>query len=212
MAPTRFPFHSMVPHVSLRHPDDDQGDTGTGDDAGDQLGEAGQKALAEERRARRAAEKAAKEREATAAALQAEVEELRKKTQTDDERKIAEAVEAARKAAVDELSATHAAQIAAAERKLVGARLVAMAAGKLTAPADAGAFINIDDLERDADGNVTDDTLMKAVEDLRKEKPYLAARAGGGSADQGQRRDAGPDFKDPKQLNAELAKLGVKPR
>jgi exosome complex RNA-binding protein Rrp42 (RNase PH superfamily) len=86
------------------------------------------------------------------------------------------------------------------------------AAGKLTNAADATAFVDVDSLDRDDQGNVTDATVSAAVEALLTERPYLAAKAGTGSADQGQRRDAEVNFKDQKQFEAELAKFKLKPR
>lgn len=112
-----------------------------------------------------------------------------------------------------ELDAERAAERADAQRQLLQARVLTAAAGKLTNPADAAAFVNLDDLDRDDQGNVSDSVLSAAVEALLTERPYLAAKAGNnGSADQGQRRDAPADFKDPKQLEQELAKFNVRLR
>jgi exosome complex RNA-binding protein Rrp42 (RNase PH superfamily) len=91
-------------------------------------------------------------------------------------------------------------------------RLKTVATSKLTNAADAEVFVNLDDLERDAEGNVTDAALQAAVAALLTERPYLAAKAGAGSADQGHRRDAPADFKDRKQLDQELSKFGLRAR
>jgi hypothetical protein len=215
------PSKKRVRAVVWRHPEDgpgtesgnDQGAAGgTGSGAGDELGAGGQAALAAERKARRDAEKAAKAVAEERDRLKAEADELRAKAMTDDEKKIAAAVEAAREQMRQEIEAETAAKVAEADRRVLAARVLSVATGKLTNPADAQAFIKFDDLERDAQGNVTDAALSAAIEALVKERPYLAAKAGAGSADQGPRRDAAPDFTDRKQLAAELAKLGLKPR
>jgi hypothetical protein len=207
--------------VLLRHPEKEDNGTTDGADsdhgdatAGSDLGEAGKKALDEERRARRAAEKQAKDQATQLATLQQQLDELSKKNQTDDERKLAEAVEAAKADAVKALQDQFAGQLAEKDRQIVGARLTAIAAGKLTNPADVLAFVDLDDLDRDGEGNVTDKALSGAVEELLKERPYLAATAGkgGGSVDQGRRKDGPVDFKDRKQLAADLAKFGLTPR
>jgi len=218
MAPSK-----KVRAVVWRHPEGDQSGTesgndqgaagGTGSGAGDELGAGGQAALAAERKARRDAEKAAKAAAEERDRLRAEADELRAKAMTDDEKKIAAAVEAAREQMRQEIEAETAAKVAEADRRVLAARVLTVATGKLTNPADAQAFVKFDDLERDAQGNVTDAALAAAIDELLKQRPYLAAKAGAsGSADQGSRRDAAPDFTDRKQLAAELAKLGLKPR
>lgn len=216
MAPTRTSLQSRVAAVLLRHPDPDPegGDHPDPDPEGADgaLGDAGRRALDEERRARRAAERSAREAQTQLTTLQQQVEELTKKSMTDQERQLAEQLQAREAELRRTIEAEAAERVAAAERKVVTARLQAVAAGKLINPADAAVYIQIDDLERDAQGDVSDAALAASVEALLKERPYLGAKPGGGSADQGHRRDAAPDLKDPKQLQAELAKLGVKPR
>jgi hypothetical protein len=217
MAPTR-PTLTAVRAVLHRHPDGDP-DPGSGDPpepTGDDpandpgLGDAGKRALDQERRARRAAEQQAKEQAAQLDALQKQIDELNRQNQSEEERRIADAVAAA----TADVTATFEQQLAAKERQLLTSRLSAAAAGKLTNPADALAFISLDDLDRDGEGNVTDETLSGAVEKLREERPYLAATAGkgGGSADQGRRSDAPPDLKDRKQLANQLSQFGLTPR
>jgi hypothetical protein len=218
MAPTRTST-TRVLAAFLRHPDDTSTDTSTdtdtdttGDSSDDSLGAGGQAALAAERKARKEAERIAKAHEAELAKARAEADELRTKAMSDDEKKIAAAVEAARDEVRKEIEAETAVKVADADRRVLASRVLTAATGKLTNPADAQAFINVDDLERDAQGNVTDTALGGAVEALIKERPYLAAKAGGGSADQGHRRDAKPDFSNRDELAKELAKLGLKPR
>lgn len=209
MAPVRTRLRAVI----WRHPEngDQQGDS-TGSAEGDELGAGGKAALDAERRARRDAERAAKAATEERDRLKAEADELRAKAMSDDEKKVAAAVEAAREQMRQEIEAETATKVAAAERRVLVARVMSVAAGRLTNPADAQAFLDLDTLERDAQGDVTDASIVGAVEALLKERPYLAAKANSGSADQGRRRDAAPDLKDPKQLQTELARFGVRPR
>lgn len=67
------------------------------------------------------------------------------------------------------------------------------AKGVLADPADAFRFLDVTDFEVDSDGNVDEDEIAKAVADLVKSKPYLAAAQGQqqrfqGGADQGARK------------------------
>jgi hypothetical protein len=218
MAPTRKMMTTRVLAALLRHPDDPTADPGDGADpaadGGDgALGDAGRRALDEERKARRSAERAAREAQARTDELARQVEELTRKSMTDAERQVAEQVEVRSAELRAEIEAQANARILAAETKLLTARLQAGAAGKLTNPADVAVFVNIDDLERDASGDVSDTAIAAAVEALIAERPYLAAKAGApnGSADQG-RRDAPPNFRDRTQLSGELAKLGLRTR
>lgn len=212
-------FVSRVRPVLVRHPDGDGGEGGeggaggAGDGGGEQLGAAGLAALRAERAAKAQAERDLQAARAELEKAQELIEAAKKAAQTDEERRIAEAVEAATKTAREELSAAHKAELAQSYAKLVEARLVAAAAGRLTNPADAAAFVKIDLLERDAQGEVADSVLKAAVEALVVERPYLAAKAGSnGSADGGQRRDAAPNFKDRAQLQEGLAALNLRPR
>ncbi|MTA15577.1 MAG: hypothetical protein F2534_23565, partial [Actinobacteria bacterium] len=209
MAPTRTP--SRVLAVFLRHPEDPPAPPVDPPAPDEDLGEKGKAALDAERRARREAEKTAKQAADELAKVRAEADELRQKAMSDDEKKLAEALAAKEVEIRQAITAEADTKIAAAERRVLKERLKTAATSKLTNVADADVFVNVDDLERDAEGNVSDAALAAAVEALLKERPYLGAKPGGGSADQGHRRDAAPDLKDPKQLQAELAKLGVRP-
>jgi hypothetical protein len=210
MAPRR--HMTIISALMFRHPEEDDTDTGNGDAGAGDLGDAGKRALDEERRARRAAEKAAKERDDELAKIRAELDDARKKNLTDEERRVSEAVEAAKAETAKELTEKHAAELSAAGRRLVGARLQAVAAGKVINPADTALYIDLDTLERDASGDVPDAALAAAVDALVKERPYLAARAGKGSADQGRQSDSAPNFRDRSQLADGLAQFGLKPR
>lgn len=82
----------------------------------------------------------------------------------------------------------------------------AAAAGKLADPSDAYKFLDLASFEVDDDGNVDEEEIAEAIDDLIKEKPYLAAQGGRrfkGSADGGTRKEARP-----KQVNrADLARM-----
>jgi TolA-binding protein len=216
MAPTRKILTTSVRAALLRHPDDegtgDGAGDGTGDGAGDALGDAGRRALDEERKARRQAERTARDAQTQLTTLQQQVEELTRKSMTDQERQVAEQLEAKSVELRAEIEAQANARVAAAEAKVLAARLKSVAAGKLQNPADVAVFVNADDLERDAQGDVSDDALAAAVDALLKERPYLGAKPGGGSADQGHRRDAAPDLTDRKQLAESMARFGLRPR
>lgn len=82
----------------------------------------------------------------------------------------------------------------------------AAAAGKLADPSDAYKFLDLASFEVDDDGNVDEDEIADAIDELIKEKPYLAAQGGRrfkGSADGGTRKEARP-----KQVSrADLARM-----
>lgn len=122
----------------------------------DQLGEAGIKALRAEREAR---EKAERERDAAAA----ERDELKTRTQSEDEKKI----EAAKKEG-------HAAATVEANRRIVKSEVRAAAGGKVSDPEDAAALLG--DLDRFiVKGEVDTKAISSAIDDLVKAKPYLAS-------------------------------------
>lgn len=121
-----------------------------------ELGEGGHKALQAERDARAKAER-------EAAAAKAEADELRKKHQTTEERALEDAKKAGRAEALAETNA-----------KLVRSEVKALAAGKLADPADAAALLG--DLDRFVvKGEVDGAAIAKAIDELVKAKPYLAA-------------------------------------
>lgn len=153
-------------------------------DAGEaNLGDAGKKALDAMKAKWKAAEQAAKERDATIAELQAKING----TEADH----AKAQEAQR--VKDEA-------LAAANARILKAEVRAAAAGKLNDPADALAHIDLTSFEVGEDGDVDTDAIGSAISDLISKKPYLAAQGGRfqGSADGGARNDT-------KKSTAELA-------
>lgn len=82
-----------------------------------------------------------------------------------------------------------------AAQRIVKAEVRAAAAGKLADPADAYKFLDLDEFEVDDDGNVNEDDIADAIDDLVKKKPYLAVQDGRrfkGSADGGTRKEARP--------------------
>lgn len=135
------------------------------------LGDAGKRALDEERSARREAERARK-------ALEKELADLRSQSMSDAEKAIAKAKEDGRSEA-----------LTVANRRLVTAEVRVAAAGKLADPADAVRFLDLEEFKVDDDGEVDAKAVGKAIDQLIKEKPYLAAGASRvqGSADGGAR-------------------------
>ena len=153
-------------------------DTDTDPEGADQLGDPGKKALdtmkaklRAEREKRRAAEARLAERDKPADGDQPDPEALVRQA------------EAQAMARVNE--------------RLVKAEVRAAAAGKLADPADAHRFLDLSQIEVDADGNVDADEVAEAIEDLLRSKPYLAAQGGTrkprfeGTADSGARKGSG---------------------
>lgn len=124
--------------------------------AGD-LGEAGKRALAEERNARKAAEKAAKD-------AQTALDDLKKSSMTDHERALAEERAKIRKEVLGEANA-----------RLLRTEIRAAAAGKLADPGDAAALLGDIDRFVNNDGEPDTKAIASAIERLVRDKPYLAA-------------------------------------
>jgi hypothetical protein len=88
---------------------------------------------------------------------------------------------------------------AKANARIVRSEVRAAAAGKLADPKDALKFLDLDQFEVDEDGQVDEDEVADAIDDLVKNKPYLAAATAKrfqGTGDGGAVRKAGR----PKQL------------
>jgi hypothetical protein len=83
-----------------------------------------------------------------------------------------------------------------ANERILRSEVKAAAAGKLTDPADALRFLDLDKIDISDDGEVDAEEVADAIEDLIKTKPYLAAATATrwqGSADGGARNGpAGP--------------------
>ncbi|MFJ8109982.1 hypothetical protein [Streptomyces sp. NPDC096132] len=139
---------------------DDQGDDGDDDadeEGADQLGDAGKQALD------RMKEKWRKERERRKAA-ESERDQIKGAGgNADDSEQIR--TEADRAAT------------AKANGRIVRSEIRAAAAGKLANPRDALAFLDVSQFEVDEDGQVDEDEIAEAIEDLLKERPYLGVAA-----------------------------------
>ena len=89
-----------------------------------------------------------------------------------------------------------AAATARANARILRSEIKAAAAGKLADPKDALRFLDLDKFEVDTDGEVDEDEIAEAIDDLLKKKPYLAAAAQSGrrrfegGADGGARKGA----------------------
>lgn len=146
-------------------------------DKGD-LGPNGEKALREERDARKAAEKAAK-------AAADELATLKAATATDAEKAIAKAKEEGKAEALK-----------TANERLLKAEIKSAAAGRLADPNDAVRLLDPDDFTN-AEGEVEEAKLKKAIDELLKDKPYLAGKKSAGDGGGGPRgKDAGPSMDD----------------
>lgn len=167
---------------------DDEGDDGDADPEGaDQLGDPGKKALASMK------DKWRKERELRKAA---ESERDQLKTGSGDDNNPERIRSEADKAAT-----------ARANARIVRSEVRAAAAGKLTNPRDALAFLDLKQFEVDEDGQVDETEIADAIEDLLKERPYLGTAAKAeprfqGSGDGGARKGTGG----PKQLTEQDVK------
>lgn len=135
------------------------------------LGEAGVRALEAEREARKKAEREAK-------ATKVELDKIRTASQTDQEKALAAAREEGKTEATK-----------AGNAAIVKAEVRALAAGRMD-PKLAVRLLDLDEFSVDDDGEVDDKAITKAIDQLLKETPGLAAAAnngGRGSADQGAR-------------------------
>lgn len=163
---------------------DGDGDGDGGDDGDADLGEKGKKALDGERSARREAEKARKAAERKAADLESRLAKLEGAKKTDHEKELEKARNEAKEAGTKEATAK-------ANARILRAEIKSAAAGKLADPADALRLLDLDDFEVDDDGEVDAKAITKAIAELVKDKPYLAAGSAGkpkpGSADGGAR-------------------------
>lgn len=185
---------------------DDQADTGAGDDGADvgaddddkadgtadgadQLGDAGKKALDAMKakwRAERDALKPFKALGVSAEDLKALVAASRKDGDPPD----ADAIRRDAETAANKKAA----------QRVLRSEIKAAAAGKLADPSDAYKFLDVDAFEVDDDGNVDEDEIAEAIDDLIKSKPYLAVQDGKrrfqGGADGGARKESSKSIDD----------------
>lgn len=139
------------------------------------LGDAGKKALDAMKSKWRDADKLAKTSAAELASFKAAAEgrEAEHKAEQDNQRVRDEA-------------------LTAANARILKAEVRAAAAGKLADPADALRFLDLSSIEVGEDGDIDAATVATAIDDLIKQKPYLAAQSGKrfqGSADGGARNE-----------------------
>jgi hypothetical protein len=169
------------------------GDGGGSGDGDDDLGEGGKKALKAERDARQTAEARVKELEARLSRKPKEPGGKPGDAGKDGDGGQAPDTEALKKEIRDEIAAD-------SNARLVRAEVKAAAAGKLADPADAPKFIDLARIKVGDDGEPDAKQIKKAIEDLLKEKPYLAANGAGqgwGDVGGGGGRPAAPADIDP---------------
>ncbi len=108
--------------------------------------------------------------------------EIEAANQSEQEKVLAAARKEAEEATRAEISATM-------NRRIVRAEVKAVAGGLLADPEDAVRLLDLDEFSVDEDGDVNPDSVKKALDDLLKSKPYLAANGqrARGSADGGPR-------------------------
>ena len=162
--------------------DDQDGDDDADPEGADQLGDPGKKALASMK------EKLRKERERRKAA-ESERDKIKGSgTNADDPEQI--------RSEADKAATTK------ANARIVRSEVRAAAAGRLINPRDALQFLDLTQFEVDEDGQVDEDDIADAIEDLLKERPYLGVAAKApearfqGTGDGGARKGRGG----PKQL------------
>lgn len=131
-------------------------------DAEKDLGDKGKKALDAMKAKWRAAEKRAKELE----------DEKANAGKPDYEKKLDDA----RKQAASEAEAK-------ANKRIVRSEVKAAAGKKFQDPADAIAYLDLEDFDVDENGDVDEEAINEALDDLLKKKPYLAAQSGGARFD-----------------------------
>lgn len=131
------------------------------------LGDAGKKALSAERKARREADAARKAAEDQLAQAEETAAKLREAAMSDQERKIEEARREAATAARRDEQQKAKDLVAQANRRIVAAEAVSVAASHGVRPEKATRFVrllDLDGVEVDDDGQVDTDTLAALVE------------------------------------------------
>lgn len=144
------------------------------------LGEPGKRALDEERNARKAAEKTARE-------AQAALDKLKTEVGSDQDKAVAKARAEGKAEA-----------LTTATERLVKSEIKVAAAGKFANPNDAVRLLDHGEFVTD-DGDVDEKKLEKAIDKLLKDSPYLAAGGGKrGDFEAGSRQTApnGTDMND----------------
>jgi hypothetical protein len=159
----------------------DKAKEGDGEAGQAALGDAGKRALDAMKAERNTAKTEAAEMRAALAELQAKI---------DGKEAEHAATQAAEKIKTEALNG--------ANERILKAEIRAAAAGKLTDPADALAYIDLSKFDVTDDGEVDATAITAAIADLISKKPYLAAQGGKfqGSADAGTRNETGPSIDD----------------
>ena len=149
-------------------PDSDpEGDDPDGDEddpeGSDALGDKGKNALRAMKERVRASKKA--EREA-----KAELDRLKSSAGKTEEQVEEQRQREQREAAI----------LDRANDRIVRSEIKSAAAGKLQNPAIAVRLLDLSDFEVDEDGNVDEDEIAQAIDELLEREPYLAVQSGGG--------------------------------
>lgn len=132
-------------------------------DGADALGDKGQKAL----RAMKDRVKASKKAEREA---KAELERLKNSAGKTEEQLAEQQQREQREAAI----------LNKANERIVRSEIKSAAAGKLQNPALAIRLLDLSDFEVDEDGNVDEDEIAQAIDELLEREPYLAVQSGSG--------------------------------
>lgn len=123
------------------------------------------------------------------------LDRMKAKLKTERERRIAAEAKAAEKDDNAEDDAARKERDAKANIRILKSEIKAAAAGKLADPKDAYKFLDLEQFEVDDDGDVDEEEIADAIDDLIKKKPYLAAQGGRrfkGGADGGTRKESRP--------------------
>lgn len=160
--PTETPAAEPTPETGAtpapETPETPATETATVED-GDNLGDAGKKALSEERSARKAAEKELNETKTKLSELESEVSRLRRSNAANKGTDL-EAIKGEVRSEMMEY--------------IVRAEIKAAAAKSFRDPSDALLFVDVPSLVP-ASGEVDSETVTKAVSDVLSARPYLAA-------------------------------------
>lgn len=143
--------------------DDDSDEDEEEVDGAEALGDKGQKAL----RAMKDRVKASKKAEREA---KAELERLKNSAGKSEEQLAEQQQREQREAAI----------LNKANERIVRSEIKSAAAGKLQNPALAIRLLDLADFEVDEDGNVDEDEIAQAIDELLEREPYLAVQSGSG--------------------------------
>lgn len=135
-------------------PDDEDDPDEDGDEGRDDLGDKGKKAL----------DRMKAKRKADRARIRELQQEIAAKTGDDD--------------ATQQRRETEAAATAKANKRILRSEIKAAAKGVLADPSDAFRYLDLDQFEVDEDGDVDEDEIAEAIDELVTNKPYLAAQGG----------------------------------